>query len=144
MNPGIKFTKIWEDEDLLEFEVQVSDGLSLLETKAYIGHPEFQDTINQLETFQNHIHGGIIDIEMGHFGPEYASGAFHARLNFHEKYKIIATCKLQYDFKDFGRKYVASEGTLYFLTAPLLLKCFIKELQEIVDQKRTSASLQNA
>jgi hypothetical protein len=144
MNPGIKFTKIWEDEDLLELEIQIADGSSLLETKAYIGHSEFNEAINRLETFQDHIHGGIVDIEVGRFGPEYASGAFHARLNFYEKYKIIASCKLQYDFKDFGKKNVASEGTLYFLTAPLLLKSFIEELREMFDGKGKSAYLQDA
>lgn len=48
------------------------------------------------------------------------------------------------DFQDFGSKKVASEGTLYFVTAPLLLNCFIYELRKLIDKKKKSVYLQAA
>ncbi len=140
MTPGIKLTKIWEDEDLVKFGIEVSDSSSLIVTNVYFDHSSLSDEISHLEAFN----GGILDFNMGRFGPEYAGGAFHACLNFLEPYRILVTARLQYDFQEFGSREVASEGTLYFKTAPLLLNCFINELRELAAKRTNSAYLQAA
>ena len=86
-----------------------------------------------------HVHGGLFDIRMGEFGPEYASGAFHARLHFQKSGKINITCKLQSDFKEFSGTKVASEALLYLVTQPALLDKFIDELTALSAGKQDEA-----
>src|SRR5256885_10647657 len=116
MTPGIHLTKIWFDNDVVELEINSSDGKSLFSNKAYVGHQSLNDLIEGLSTFKHHVHGGIYDITFGSFGPEYAGGAFLARLHFQPIGKILVTVKGQSDFKQFGVKTVASEATLFMWT----------------------------
>src|SRR5437016_3868964 len=102
MTPGIHLTKIWFDSDVVEFEIKSSDGKSLFSNEAYVGHQSLNDLIEELSTFTNHVHGGIYDIAFGSFGPEYAGGAFHARLHFQPLGRILITVKGQSNFTEFG------------------------------------------
>lgn len=63
-----------------------------------------------LKRFQNEVHGGLLDIQLGTFGPEYANGGFHARLHFQKLGHLHITCRQQAGFEEFGRKRVASEA----------------------------------
>jgi hypothetical protein len=38
MKAGISFKKVWFDDDLVEFEITTSDGVSLFCPKVYAGH----------------------------------------------------------------------------------------------------------
>jgi hypothetical protein len=125
MKPGIRFSKIWSDDDMIELRIDVSDGTSFFSNEVYVGYQKFEDTIKELKVFRDHIYGGLLDIEFGSFGPEYASGAFHARLHFQEPGKLYITCKLQSRFERFSIKEVASEATLYLESEPILLDNFI-------------------
>lgn len=113
MQSGIKLTKIWSDEDVLELEMEISDGTSLFCHKAYISPTDLADLITDLTKFKDRVHGGIYDMKIGQFGPEYASGALHARLHFRQSTKLFITAHAQADFKDFSLMKVASEVTLY-------------------------------
>jgi len=101
---------------MYEFRISSSNGSSIFVHEVYVGYGELDETITGLDQFKEQIYGGIFDIEFGAFGPEYASGAFQARLHFQERGNIFVTIKAQSKFEDFGKKNVASEATIYFVT----------------------------
>lgn len=142
MKPGISFTKIWFDDDMVELRIQVSDGQSTFVNEVYVGHQQLTDLVADLNRFKTHVHGGIYDMAFGSFGPEYAHGAFHARLHFQDRGILFVTVKSQTDFQDFGKKNVASEATMYLRTEPALLDNFIAVLKDMSDGKREDAALE--
>lgn len=144
MNSGIYLKKIWFDEDVVELKIDSSDGNSLFSNKVYVGHKELDDLIAGLNTFRDHVYGGIYNIRFGEFGPEYANGAFDARLHFQKPGKIYVTINAQSDYEEFGIKKVASEGTLYFTTEPILLDNFIAELRALSTGLKDEAKLEAA
>lgn len=141
MNSGIYLTKVWFDIDVVELRVECSDGTSLFVNEVYAAH-DLNGVVEGLSSFRNHLHGGIYDIELGAFGPEYAGGAFHARLHFQTPGQILITVRGQSDFEEFGIKIVASEAILYLRTEPVLLDNFIAELEELKSGKRDDAHLE--
>ena len=128
---GIRFTKVWSDDDLVELRIEVSDGTSLFSTWWYVGHLDLADTVSKLDTFKHHILGGLLDVRFGGFGPEYASGAFHARFHFPKPGKLYVTCQQESDFSEFSLKTVASCATLYIRSEPALLERFVEELKAL-------------
>jgi hypothetical protein len=144
MKSGIKFENIWHDEDMYELRISSSDGISTFVHDVYVGYGTFDETISGLDIFKNQIHGGIYDLEFGSFGPEYASGAFHARLQFQDKGKIYISIKSQSEFEDFGKKNIASEATLYLVTEPSMLDNFIVSLKTLNNGNADSANLEIA
>ena len=131
MKTGIYFKKVWFDDDLIELKIDSSDGQSLFSHKVYVGHQELDELIAGLNIFRDHVHGGLYNIQLGEFGPEYAKGAFHARLHFQQLSKIHITVKAQSEFEEFGIKKVASEATIYLISEPVLLDNFIAELRAL-------------
>jgi hypothetical protein len=91
MRAGINFSRIWFDDDVVQLKIEASDGKSDFCNQVYVGHRGLDDLIAGLSTFRNHVHGGLFDIVLGSFGPEYAGGAFHARLHFQSPGKIVVT-----------------------------------------------------
>lgn len=142
MKPGIYFKKIWFDDDVVELKIDSFDGNSLFSNKVYVGHQGMKDLIAELSVFRDHVYGGSYDIQMGEFGPEYASGAFHARLHFHKHSQIHITIKAQSEFEEFGMKNVASEATIYLVSEPILLDNFIAELKALSSGLRDEAKLE--
>ena len=142
MTPGIKLTKIWSDEDLIEFEIEIWDGSSSFNFKAYLGHLDLSALVSNLSKFKTRIHDGIFDIEIGNFGPEYAGGALHARLHFRQPGKLFITAKAQSDYREFSVMKVANEATIYITSVPTLLDEFITQLAEISSGKKEEALLQ--
>jgi hypothetical protein len=142
MKPGIHFTKVWSDQDMIELRIDVSDGTSQFSNRVYVGYSEFSDTISRLDTFKDHVHGGLFDMRFGEFGPEYASGAFHARFHFPKPGKLYITCRQESDFDEFSIKKVASKATLYLKTEPVLLDNFIAELKALDAKRREDAHLE--
>lgn len=139
--PGITFTKIWSDDDLVELRVEVSDGRSSFSNDVYVGRVQLKTVVAELETFKTHIHGGLYDLRFGEFGPEYASGAFHARFHFQERGLLHLTVMSQSDFDDFGKKKVASEATLFLKTEPALLDNFIRAIANLSSGSEESVHL---
>jgi hypothetical protein len=128
---GIRFTKVWSDEDLVELRIEVSDGTSLFSNLVYVGHSDLADTVSNLEVFKRHMHGGLLDIRFGGFGPEYAHGAFHARFHYPKPGKLYVTSQQESDFSEFSLKTVASCATLYIKSEPALLERFVDELKAL-------------
>jgi hypothetical protein len=142
MKPGIHFTKVWFDDDMIELKIDVSDGISSFSNRVYVGYPAFAGVLAQLEVFKHHIHGGLLDIRFGEFGPEYAHGAFHARLHFQKPGRLYISSKQQSEFGEFSVGKVASEATLYLKTEPGLLDNFIDELSGLNAKRRQDAHLE--
>ncbi|MES2415058.1 MAG: hypothetical protein V4614_14725 [Pseudomonadota bacterium] len=127
---------------MVELRIQVSDGQSIFVNEVYVGHQKLTDLVVDLNRFRTHVHGGIYDMAFGSFGPEYAHGAFHARLHFQDRGILFVTVKSQTDFRDFGKKNVASEATLYLRTEPTLLDNFLATLKGMSDGKKEDAALE--
>ena len=141
MKPGIYLSRVWFDNDVVELRIECSDGTSLFVNEVYAAH-DLNGVIEELSMFKNHVHGGIYDLALGAFGPEYAGGAFHARWHFQSPGQIFITVRGQSDFEEFGIKTVASEATLYLRTEPALLDNFIAELEEFKSGNRDDAHLE--
>jgi hypothetical protein len=133
MTPYIAIEKVWSDDDVVEFAITTSDGLSLFRVKVYTGHQAIEALITELENFKSEVYGGIYDIEFGEFGPEYASGAFQARLHFHPEGRghLFITVHAESDWRPFSKTEVASRATLYLKSEPGLLDNFIDELRKV-------------
>jgi len=142
MNASIIFEKIWDDESLIELEIKVNDGQNLFTMQVYTTEYGIKKIYDELNVFKEHIHGGIYDLDLGSFGPEYASGAFHARFHFQERGKINITTKMQSDYFDFGKKQVAREATLFLITEPALLDNFIIEFKHLENESGNNAELE--
>jgi hypothetical protein len=146
MNLGIRLEKVWFDNEVIELKIETSDGESLFSNNVYIGHEAISDLIADINVFKDGVYGGIYDIEFGGFGPEYANGAFHARLHFQDGRKIFITVKAQTEYFDFGKKgvavkNVANEATLYLVSESAFLDEFILELKEFSSSARNDVQL---
>jgi hypothetical protein len=142
MRRGITLVKIWSDADVIEARITTSDGSSSFTSEVYIGHPSLKEAVTDLTTFKEHVHGGLLDLRFGEFGPEYAGGAFHARLHFPKPGWLYVTCRQQSGFEDFTLTKVASEATLYLKTETALLDRFLEELRDVSIQKQDEAYLE--
>lgn len=144
MQPGIYLKKIWSDEDVVELQVEVSDGSNLFVLETYLGHEDMKDIVSDLRRFEAGGRSGLYDLKLGQLGPEFAGGALSARMNKkeNEPYRIFITTKCQSQFIDFADHNVAPEATIYLRSAPLLLRGFIDELLEVAEHKRDTAYLQ--
>ncbi len=127
---------------MIELRIDACDGTSVFSNKVYVGHQNLRQVVGELNTFKDHIYGGIYDLRFGEFGPEYASGALHARLHFHDKGKLLVSVHMQSDYSDFGRKIVASEANLYMISEPSLLDNFILALRTLSDGNCLEAELE--
>lgn len=131
MKPRINLKKIWFDDDVTELRVEVNDGTSFFCNKVYIWYGHLDELIKDISVFRERIHGGLFDIKLGEFGPEFANGGFHARLNFHKPGKLIISTHQQSDFEEFSKNKVASEAKMYLRTEPILLDNFIQGLKRL-------------
>lgn len=130
MKPSIVLKKIWEDDEMVELTISMTDGKSLFQCDVYVGHQTMAETVKNLNVFKDHVYGGLYDLEFGAFGPEYASGAFHARFEFHRSGngKLSMTTKAESDWNDFTHTKVASNATLYLRTEPALFDNWLSAL----------------
>jgi len=142
LKPKLAFTKIWQDDDMVELRIDACDGTSSFSNKVYVGHKNLSDVVVELNTFKNHIHGGLYDLRFGEFGPEYASGALYARLHFHNRGKLLVSVQMQSEYSEFGTKNVASEANLYLISEPSLLDGFIQALRAVSDGHRVDAEFE--
>lgn len=141
MSAGIKLNKIWSDEDMVEFRISIDDGESRFCNKVYVGHAYLRETVAGLDRFKDQVYGGIYELRFGEFGPEYASGALHARLHFQDRGRVYITASAQTEFFNFGRKNVASASTLHFFTEPAQLDDFIRTLRAVSQGQRMDVKL---
>lgn len=143
MSRGIRLKKVWFDEDLAEIEITVSDGVSTFRVRVYVGHGTLEESINDLGVFKDHIHGGIYDLRLGSTGPEFARGAFHARLHFHQsgRGRLFITATAESEWFDFTVTKVTNRCALHLVSEPCLLDNFIVELTALQDGATDEAFL---
>ncbi len=127
---------------MVELRIEVCDGTSTFSNEVYVGNQDLRDVIVALNTFKDHIYGGLYDLRFGEFGPEYASGALHVRLHFHDRGKLLVSVRAQSKYSDFGKKNVACEANLYLISEPSLLDSFIQSLRAVSDGHRIDAELE--
>src|SRR5687767_10661808 len=113
MSKGIRIDRVCSDEDGIELKVEVSDGRSSFVNAVYVGHAQLARAVSELGAFKDQVHGGLLDLRFGEFGPEYASGAFHGRFHFPRPGRLYVSCEQESDFAEFSKKTVASRATLY-------------------------------
>ncbi|MEA5449894.1 hypothetical protein VB780_15045 [Leptolyngbya sp. CCNP1308] len=142
MKRGIRITKVRLDNDTVELRISVSGGESLFSNRVYVGYSQLADIVAQLDVFKDHIYGGLLDIQFGEFGPEYAMGAFHARFHFAKPGELYISCKQQSEFKDFSVTKVASEAKFYLKTEPALLDNFLNDLKSLYEKRSEEAYLE--
>lgn len=131
MKPGIRFTKIWADEDMLELRVEICDGRSLFVNQIYVGHQLLVDTVSGLHRFKDQIYGGLFNLRFGEFGPEYASGALDVRMHFRKHGKLLLRVSAQSEFSRFEDRELSSDATLHLVSEPALLDNFIRGLSTL-------------
>ena len=129
---------------MVELTISITDGKSLFQSDVYVGHQTMAETIKDLSVFKDHVYGGLYDLRFGEFGPEYASGALHARFEFHRSGngKLSITAKAESDWDDFTHTKVASNATLYLKTEPALFDNWLKELNGLKDGSINEAILE--
>lgn len=142
MTPGIRFIKLWADEDMLDLKVEVCDGHALFITDIYVGHKQLADTVSGLHKFKDQIHGGLFNLRFGEFGPEYASGALDVRMHFRRRAKLLMRVFVESSFSRFEDRELASEATLYLVSEPALLDNFILALRMLSEGSVDHAELE--
>lgn len=142
MISSINIKKIWEDDDMIEVTVTISDGSSVFATNVYVGNVTLEETLSELNRFKTHVHGGLYDLTWGAFGPEYASGAVSIRLHFYHQARLCISCKSESEYFDFGKKHIAQSAEQYFYSEPALLDRFIEELGSIASGSGFEATLE--
>ncbi len=143
MKPSITIEKVWSDDDVVKFEVTTSDGCSRFCVKVYAGHEKLESLVADLDSFKRKVYGGIYDVEFGKFGPEYANGAFQARLHFDDgRGHLFITVRAESDWRPFSKTDVASRATLYLKTEAALLDRFIGELRRVCSGTLSKATLE--
>ena len=142
MKPGIRITRLWFDVDVVELRICVSDGTSSFSNDVYVDHDTFKEAVSSLQMFRNHSHGGLLNLQFGEFGPEFAKGAFHARFQLLMPGRLFVTCRQESGFEEFANKKVASKATLYVKSEPVLLDRFIEEMVALVARTSAEAELE--
>lgn len=142
MTPGIRFMKLWSDEDMLDLKVEVCDGSSLFTTEIYVGHKHLADTVSELHKFKDHIHGGLYNLRFGEFGPEYASGALDVRMHFRARGKLLVRVSAESRFSRFEDRELASKATLHVVSELGLLDNFIFSLRMLSEGSVDEAELE--
>jgi hypothetical protein len=142
MKPEIRIFRVWSDADVVELKVEVSDGSSRFSNRVYVGQADLSDAVSRLDTFKDQIHGGLLDVRFGEFGCEYANGAFHARFHFSSPGRLHISCRQESEFRQFGKKTVASSATLFLNSEPALLDRFIGELRALASGASEAAQLE--
>ena len=131
MRPGIRFTKLWQDDDMVELRAEVCDGSAFFSNQIYVGHQQLAKTVLELNTFKDHVHGGRFEFRFGGFGPEFGSGALEVRLQFRQLGRILVQISAQSEFQLVGDENLASEVRLHFASEPALLDNFIVGLRAV-------------
>jgi hypothetical protein len=142
MQKGISLSRIWSDDDLIELRIVVADKGSSFASTTYVSQMMLQTLARELTVFRDHIHGGIRDISFGQFGPEYANGAFHARLHFKGPGTLYVSTHQQCEFTDFSVGQVASEARMFLRSEPILLDNFLTHFRGLASGARENAYLE--
>ena len=139
---GLRITRHWSDDDLVELRVEVGDGTSSFVNEVYASRGALDEAVGSLRTLAGELRGGRYDLGFGEFGPEYAGGAFRARLHFAVPGRLFVTCEQESELTEFGAEAVASRATMHLRSEPALLDRFVRELAALAAGTRGTAVLE--
>lgn len=144
MKPYVYMRKIWEDPDMHELAVDICDGRSTFSTDMYLGKAATEEIYEGLKAFAPKVYGGLYDLKIGEFGPEYASGALHLRFGFTASGngKLFITARIESEWVDWPRTKVASSATLYLRTEPACLDEFRQQFGAMSNGPHMEAMLE--
>lgn len=142
MQASINIVKLWEDDDMVEFRVRVSDGEALFSNEVYVKHVTLRAIVAGLQAFNDGVPAGMYDLRFGEFGPQLGLGAFHARMHCNYGGQILMTVKMQSEYGNFAGESVAREMLLYLVSSPASMDSFIRGLRAISDHERDDAELE--
>lgn len=136
--------KIWEDPDMHELAVDIYDGRSTFSTDMYLGKAAAVEISDGLKAFAPKLYGGLYNLRIGEFGPEYASGALHLRFAFNKigDGKIFITARSESGWSDWPRNKVASSATLYLETETGLFDEFLRQFDAMSNGPGLEATLE--
>jgi hypothetical protein len=141
MKPGIAFTSMSSDENMVELRVDICDGRSMFVNEIYVGHRVLAETISGIELFKDQLYGGLFNLRFGEFGSEYASGALDIRMQFRQRGRVFLRVLAQSAFCRLDDQDIASEATLHLVSEPALLDRFILELRTLSQGSTEHAEL---
>ena len=141
MKPGLRFTKLSADEDMVELRVDICDGRSMFVNEIYVGHRVLAETVSGIELFKDQLYGGLFNLRFDEFGPEYASGALDIRMQFRQRGRLFLRVLAQSAFCRLDDRDIASEATLHLMSEPALLDRFILELHTLSQGSTEQAEL---
>ena len=142
MNPHIRIAKRWQDDDVLQVQVEVCDGSSIFANAAYVSLDWFADIADALERFGTQVYGGLYDLTAGTSGPEFAEGAIVARFHWYRPTQLFISTRQESDFFEFKGNEVASTATMFLRTEPGLLDRFTAQLRAASGRQDGEATLE--
>lgn len=131
MDPRIVVTRQWSDQDVALLGFEVCDGRSVFVNTAYASLDWGAETAGNLRKFSDQIYGGLYNLDVGEGGPEYAAGAFRARLHYFKPTQLLISVDQQGEFFPFKNGQVATRARMFLRTEPALLDRFIAELPSL-------------
>lgn len=129
MTSFIRISKKWQDEDVLQVRIKVSDGASTFVNSAFVSLDWFANTADALERFGRQVHGGLYDLQAGTPGPEYADGSTVVRFHWYRPTQLFISTRQESDFFEFKGHQVAGAATMFLRTEPGFLDRFTAELR---------------
>jgi len=141
MRSGLRFSRIWHDDDLIELRMEVTDRTSSFATTAYTTEIELVRMHESLVEYRDRLGDYVMELRFGEFGPEAANGAFHARLQFHAPGQLFVFTHQQSEFLPFPADKVANEARMHVVSEPVLLDSFVHQLKGLATGQRAEAVL---
>ena len=129
MRSGVRFSRVWHDDDMVELRIEVADRTSSFVTTACTTAAELLRIHESLLGYREEFTGGAVELRFGEFGPQRGNGAFHARLQFQPPGSLFVCTHQQSGFLPFPSDMVANEARMHVLSEPVLLDRFIHQLQ---------------
>src|SRR3712207_4452202 len=118
MTHSIRIATIWSDDDVRQLRIEVCDGASTVVSSAYVAPDWFSEAAEALDRFGKQVYGGLYDLEAGRPGPEFADGAFLARLHWYRPTELCISTRQESDYFEFKGRQVASMARLFLRTQP--------------------------
>ena len=141
MQTGMSLQRIWQDDELIELRVVVSNQASVFTNTVYTSRAVLLQQADALRLFQHQVHGGLCDLLLGEFGPEYANGGLRARLHFRSPGALFVSTHQQAEHEEFSCGQVAAEARMFLRSEPGLLNAFIQQFQSLAAGEADEAML---
>ncbi|MES2073923.1 MAG: hypothetical protein V4488_26450 [Pseudomonadota bacterium] len=143
MREGIRFSKIGHDEDFIEIEASVCDGVSFFSTSIYIANDAIEILIHVLKKFKYPEYSGTLPFGFGSFERGMAKGAIKLGLTFDKLGYIFIAAEIQSEHEQLCEENVASKASMHLVADQTMLADFIAELAELESGARTDAMLRS-